>query len=66
MNTCTSFAQHYIFHAEHIVHAGVVHDVTTEHFKIYGGGHDWPGVWGNMDFHATAEVWKFFFRPEYV
>ena len=48
--------------AEHIVHAGVVHDVTTEHFKIYGGGHDWPGVWGNMDFHASAEVWKFFSR----
>ena len=46
--------------AEHIVYEGGDNSVTTEHFKIYGGGHDWPGVWGNMDIHASAEVWKFF------
>ena len=46
--------------AEHIVYDGGDNDVTTEHFKIYGGDHDWPGVWGNMDIHASAEVWKFF------
>ena len=34
--------------------------VTTEHLKVYGGDHDWPGVWGNMDIHASIEVWKFF------
>ena len=46
--------------AEHIVYDGGDNYVTTEHFKIYGGDHDWPGVWGNMDIHASNEVWKFF------
>ena len=27
---------------------------------MIGGGHDWFGVWGNMDIHASVEVWKFF------
>ena len=48
--------------AEHIVYDGGDNYVTTEHFKIYGGDHDWPGVWGNMDIHASAEVWKFFYK----
>ena len=48
--------------AELIVYDGGDNNVTTEHFKIYGGDHDWPGVWGNMDIHASAEVWKFFSR----
>ena len=46
--------------AEHIVYDGGDNSVTTEHFKIDGGDHDWPGVWGNMDIHASNEVWKFF------
>lgn len=33
--------------------------VTTEHFKVYNGGHDWPGAFGNMDIDASTEVWKF-------
>ncbi len=33
---------------------------TVEHFKVLGGGHDWPGVWGNMDFYATNEILRFF------
>jgi polyhydroxybutyrate depolymerase len=48
--------------AEHIVYDGGDNNVTTKHLKIYGGDHDWPGVWGNMDIHASAEVWKFFSR----
>jgi polyhydroxybutyrate depolymerase len=48
--------------AEHIIYDGGDNYVTTEHFKIYGGDHDWPGVWGNMDIHASAEVWKFFYK----
>ena len=48
--------------AEYIVYDGCDNSVTTEHFKIYGGDHDWPGVWGNMDIHASAEIWKFFSR----
>jgi len=29
-------------------------------FKVEGGGHDWPGVWGNMDIDASEEIWNFF------
>ncbi|MGY8988344.1 MAG: alpha/beta hydrolase family esterase, partial [Flavobacteriales bacterium] len=50
------------FSVEYVVYDGGNNSVTTEHFKIYGGDHDWPGVWGNMDIHASAEVWKFFYK----
>jgi polyhydroxybutyrate depolymerase len=26
------------------------------------GGHDWPGVWGNMDIDSSESVWSFFQR----
>ena len=29
-------------------------------YTVIGGGHDWPGSWGNMDIHAAIEVWNFF------
>jgi polyhydroxybutyrate depolymerase len=29
-------------------------------YKVEGGGHDWPGSWGNMDIDASVEIWKFF------
>ncbi len=29
-------------------------------YKIVNGGHDWPGVWGNMDIHASDVIWEFF------
>lgn len=29
-------------------------------YSIVGGGHDWPGSSGNMDFTASEEIWKFF------
>ncbi len=29
------------------------------HYKVYGGGHDWPGAWGNMDIDASAVAWNF-------
>jgi len=29
-------------------------------YTIAGGGHDWPGAWGNMDISASREVWLFF------
>ena len=32
---------------------------SIEHYKIIGGDHDWPGMWGNMDIHASAELWNF-------
>jgi len=30
-----------------------------EHLKVVGGGHDWPGSFGNMDIDATQEIWDF-------
>ena len=29
-------------------------------YTVDGGGHDWPGSWGNKDISATKEIWKFF------
>jgi polyhydroxybutyrate depolymerase len=33
--------------------------VYVEHLKVIGGGHDWPGSFGNMDINATEEIWQF-------
>ena len=45
---------------DHFVYAGGDNGVTTEHFKVYNGEHDWFGVWGNMDINSSIEIWKFF------
>ena len=29
-------------------------------YKIEGGGHDWPGAWGNKDINSSVEIWGFF------
>ena len=29
-------------------------------YRVEGGGHDWPGETGNMDIHASVEIWNFF------
>jgi polyhydroxybutyrate depolymerase len=29
-------------------------------YKVVNGGHDWPGNGGNMDIHASEEIWNFF------
>lgn len=47
---------------EHWVYASGNNNVHTEHFKVFGGGHDWPGAWGNMDMNTSEEVWQFFAR----
>ena len=31
----------------------------VEELKVIGGGHDWPGSFGNMDINATQEIWSF-------
>tara|TARA_X000001036_G_scaffold437415_1_gene482694 strand:- start:265 stop:1227 length:963 start_codon:yes stop_codon:yes gene_type:complete len=31
-------------------------------YTIHGGGHIWPGAWGNMDINASREIWSFFSR----
>ncbi|MBM77207.1 MAG: hypothetical protein CL846_01875 [Crocinitomicaceae bacterium] len=33
--------------------------VSVEELKINGGGHDWPGTFGNMDIVANNEIWNF-------
>lgn len=53
--------------AEHFVHDDGDNGATTEHIKITGGGHTWPGTafvfpGTNLDFNASVEVWKFFSR----
>jgi len=29
-------------------------------YTVNGGGHDWPGAFGNMDIEASREAWLFF------
>ena len=29
-------------------------------YTVNGGGHSWPGVWGNQDIEASREAWEFF------
>lgn len=31
----------------------------VEELKVIGGGHDWPGSFGNMTIDASAEIWNF-------
>ena len=35
-------------------------DLELWYYLVQGGGHDWPGQWGNMDMDAALEVWNFF------
>jgi polyhydroxybutyrate depolymerase len=34
----------------------------VEHMRVEGGGHDWPGTFGNMDIDASVEAWRFMRR----
>ena len=34
--------------------------VEVVHYKVLGGGHDWPGAWGNRDIQASEIIWDFF------
>ena len=45
-------------------HAWVNEDdcIIMEQLKVIGGGHDWPGSFGNMDINATQEIWNFVSR----
>ena len=49
-------------YVDHFIYKDGTNGVTTEHFKVFFGGHDWPGAWGNMDIDASVEVWRFFSR----
>lgn len=52
---------------QHFIYEGGEKGVTSEHYKITGGGHTWPGtsIGGpgtNYDMNASLEIWKFFLR----
>ena len=32
---------------------------SVQELKVIGGGHDWPGSFGNMDINASQEIWDF-------
>lgn len=36
--------------------------IYVEELKVIGGGHDWPGVNGNMTINADEEIWQFVSR----
>ncbi|MEO0337849.1 MAG: PHB depolymerase family esterase [Bacteroidota bacterium] len=35
-------------------------DTQIQFYQLVGGGHDWPGAFGNMDFVASEVIWQFF------
>ena len=43
---------------------GQLHQVVpiVEELKVIGGGHDWPGSFGNMTIDANREIWQFVSR----
>lgn len=52
---------------EYIVYQSGDNNVTTEHMKIIGGDHTWPGSAFNLpgtnqDINASMEIWLFFSR----
>jgi polyhydroxybutyrate depolymerase len=52
---------------EHSIYVGGDNNVTTEHMKIIGGDHTWPGSafnfpGTNYDINASMEIWQFFSR----
>ena len=47
---------------DYFVYGNGIDASTVEHFRVNGGDHDWPGVWGNMDIDASKEVWRFFYK----
>lgn len=47
---------------DHFVYGNGTNGTTVELFKVYNGGHDWPGAFGNYDISSNIEIWKFFSR----
>lgn len=44
---------------EEYVYENGLNGTSVKHFKVIGGGHDWPGLSGNMDISASEEAWNF-------
>jgi polyhydroxybutyrate depolymerase len=47
---------------EHYLNSNTGNDYLF--YRVEGGGHDWPGAWGNMDINASREIWTFFERHQ--
>ncbi|MFT7251230.1 MAG: polyhydroxybutyrate depolymerase [Flavobacterium sp.] len=52
---------------DHFIYSGGDNGVTTEHMKVIGGDHTWPGSafnfpGTNYDMNASMEIWQFFSR----
>ncbi len=52
---------------DHFVYSGGDNGVTTEHMKVIGGDHTWPGSafnfpGTNYDINASMKIWQFFSR----
>ncbi len=45
--------------AVHLTWSGGDGCVDIEHYRVVNGGHDWPGVFGNMDIDASEIIWEF-------
>ena len=43
-----------------IEHTGGDNGYKASLYRVNDGGHDWFGVWGNMDIHSSVEMWSFF------
>lgn len=41
-------------------HQNGINNNEVWYYEVVGGGHDWPGAWGNMDIDAGEEAWLFF------
>ena len=41
-------------------HLDGINNNQVWYYDVVGGGHDWPGAWGNMDTNASEEAWLFF------
>jgi len=33
--------------------------VSVDHYRVIGGKHEWPGIWGNQDISASEIIWNF-------
>ena len=67
-NGCTTLIQESLPNTNTSDGSFVVSEKYTEgvnqnevwYYKVVGGGHDWPGAFGNMDINAGEQAWLFF------
>ena len=44
------------------IYSSLKNELELWFYAIVGGGHEWPGAWGNMDINASVEISNFFER----